>query len=509
MYNAMIVDDEPVIRFGLKASINWEGEGLNLLGDFPNGEKALEAMEENRVDILITDIKMPIMDGLTLMKETLIRYPNAKVILVSSYNDFDYAREGLKYGAVDYVLKPTLEPEEFLELIRKCVDLLKMEQAIEDKLHLVEETNEILRRKSLEHQLKKVLLKQREAIHPQDASGFLQQPMMIMYVKMTGAEALEEQYGNLYKSFILDEIQEMFYLEYKEGICIHMDGMDLVVVLPHNAQEPQKLKRWLKDKTSIHFVIGYVIASDIEHFHESVQFSKDACRKWFYQNDENLFPHVPDVPNAIKRLKKDQLKQFLIPYNKQKVLGFLQEHFKQRQQEMMNPGELKDEACDILTYLFLEKMDDVTLLLEKCVNLRQAETFNELYERLQQKIEGCEQIIREQGEKPVADNDLIEKSLHYIHQNFTEELTLQKVANHIHISRNYFSILFKRFLNQNFIDYVIDLRIKKAKELLEHSNMKIYEVAEKSGFRDVKYFSKVFKKLTGFSPGDYRTEQHK
>lgn len=124
----MIVDDEPISRIGLKSSINWKQEGLNIIGDFPNGGKAYEAMENNHVDILITDINMPVMDGLTLMKKGMEIFPKLKVILVSSYSNFEYVKEAIIYGAIDYILKPTLEQEDFLQLIRKCVQKLDEEK---------------------------------------------------------------------------------------------------------------------------------------------------------------------------------------------------------------------------------------------------------------------------------------------------------------------------------------------------------------------------------------------
>lgn len=146
----MIVDDEPIIRFGLKSSINWERENLFLLGDFSNGKQALEAIEAaGQVDILITDIKMPVMDGLTLMKKALKINPMLKVVLVSCYNEFDYAREGLTHGAMDYILKPTLEPESFCKTIQKCVKKIVEEQTIKKKLDSVERTNHFRERKKL------------------------------------------------------------------------------------------------------------------------------------------------------------------------------------------------------------------------------------------------------------------------------------------------------------------------------------------------------------------------
>lgn len=503
----MIVDDEPVIRFGLKASVDWKQEGLQLLGDFPNGEKALEAMDEQAVDLLITDIKMPIMDGITLMKETLKRYPNVKVVLVSSYNDFEYVREGLKHGAVDYVLKPTLEPEDFLQIIRKSVSLLKKERVIEEKLHLVNETKALQQRKRVEQQLKRMLLQgEKESIQSIWNS---QQAMTVMYIQMIGSEVIVERKGKLYQSYLLDEIQESFYSDYKDGICIQLNNADIVVVVPAFPDAPQRLHRWLLAKTTIRFTIGHEEAPSIHDLQKSFTFCKEASKRRFYQSNEEIFAYTSSNKHVAKRLKGDQLKQFLIPYDKQKVMEFLQVHFVHRKEEMMEPDQLKDEACDILTQLFMGKIEDVALLLDKCSVLKKAETVEDLLEKLKQQIKDCEMVMAKQDEKPFADNELIEKALEYIHQHYTDEVTLQKVAAHIHISRNYFSILFKRYLHQNFIDYVIDLRIKKAKELLKNTSLKVYEVAGESGFGDVKYFSKLFKRTTGNSPGDYRLEHHK
>lgn len=105
----LIVDDEPIIRNGLKNFINWDEQGLTLVGDCANGLEAFERLRSQPIDILITDIKMPVMDGLELTRKALEVNPLTKVILISSYNEFEYVREGMKQGAVDYLLKPSLE----------------------------------------------------------------------------------------------------------------------------------------------------------------------------------------------------------------------------------------------------------------------------------------------------------------------------------------------------------------------------------------------------------------
>ncbi|MGO4374365.1 response regulator, partial [Paenibacillus sp. MCAF20] len=122
--HVLIVDDEPIIRNGLKSFIDFGGLGLILEGDCANGKEALGVLREKPIDILVTDIKMPVMDGLELTRQALAINPSIKIILISSYNEFEYVREGMKQGAIDYLLKPTLEAEELIAVLQRCKDLL-------------------------------------------------------------------------------------------------------------------------------------------------------------------------------------------------------------------------------------------------------------------------------------------------------------------------------------------------------------------------------------------------
>ncbi|GGM38779.1 hypothetical protein GCM10011351_26130 [Paraliobacillus quinghaiensis] len=511
MCNVIIVDDEPVIRFGLKASINWEAEGLTLLGDFPNGEEAIKAMSENPVDILITDIKMPIMDGLTLMKEALKIFPNLKVILVSSYNDFEYVQEGLRYGAIDYVLKPTLEPDEFLQLIKKCVKKIREERDINTKLHLVDQTKLLQERKQLEQKLKKMLLQGKDHPYLDHKEAWMSGSLLVVYAKIDDIDDVEERFGDLYSSFALEEIHERFYSEFFEGVCLVIGETEILFLLKEvmsPEQEINQLKKSILEDFDLNFSFGYHVIRDLKDINNGVKCSRIAYKKRFFHPEQDVFKY--DLPNEhnYNRLKAEQLKQFLLPFDEKKVKNFIEDRYEQWNKEEMDPDEIQQEATDILTNLFYDKLD-LTLLLAKCSELNKTETLDGLFSLLVKQIDECSTLINDQDDKPYVDNGLMEEALEYIHQYYTEMLTLQMVADHIHISRNYFSILFKRYSDKNFIDYVIDLRIKKAAELLMNTSLKVYEVAKKSGFNDVKYFSKLFKKMTGHSPGDYRAEHQK
>lgn len=508
MYNVIIVDDEPVIRFGLKASINWKQEGLNLLGDFPNGKEALKKIEKNNVDILITDIKMPVMDGLSLMKKALELFPKIKVILVSSHSDFEYVHEGLKYGAIDYVLKHTLEPEEFLQVIKKCVNRIKEEKVTEEKIKLVDQTVLLQERKKIEHQLKSFLLLGKDSNSEKELKQRISGSHFIIYMKMVNVERIEEDLGFLYKSLIIEEIQGYFYINLESGICFPVRDKDLVFLVEDKVDPElfiQNLREGILNQTEVNFSFGYQLFSDLTGIEKALNQCIKASERYFFHPNRYIFSYKePESDSRYNPLKAKDLKQFLFPYDESKVTELVKARAMLWEGEIITPEEIKNESSLLLTNLFI-KLIDFSILQVKVMQIKQSDTLDELIHVLLFQIKDCIQLVSDQHTTLHVDNEILENALKYIHKHFTKELTLQMVADHIHISRNYFSILFKKHTNQKFIDYVIDLRIKMASELLKNTKLKVYEVAEKSGFNDVKYFSKLFKKITGYSPVDYRT----
>jgi two-component system, response regulator YesN len=506
MCNVIIVDDEPVIRYGIRASIDWEKEKFHLLGEFANGEKALIAMKEQPVDILITDIKMPVMDGLILTKKALDLFPHLKVIMVSSYNDFEFVREGLKLGAVDYILKPTLEPENLLELVKKCRNLINEERDIEEKLDLVAQTTTQLERTIFEQELKRIILGEVSGTNPASVPSWIYDKYVLIYLVLNGVDELEQQFGFLYTSVILEEVQRKFYIETKEGVCFPTDKTSMLFVLPYQEDLVSRLKESIKKFIGLSVTIGYAEGTSLDSMKESYIRSWSACNRRFFEGLGGIYSFRDYQYRSNKKEKTSILKQLNLPYDQAKLEELLEERHKLWSKQQITPQEIKEEACQILTNLFINKVDP-SIILEKCNQLKGTETLIELEEMLRAKIKACHELSEDF--QLTSDNQLVEKALAFINEHYTEDLNLQKIADHIHISRNYFSIIFKKYMNQNFIDYVIHLRYKKAKSLIENTNYKVYEVAELSGFNDVKYFSKLFKKMSGFSPNEYRQGKHK
>lgn len=503
----MIVDDEPVIRFGLKASVDWTKEGLHYVGDYPNGEEALKAAEGLTIDLLITDIKMPVMDGLILMKEMLQRFPRLKVILVSSYTDFDYVREGLQLGAVDYVLKPTLEPEEFTKLIQKCVEMIKMDRMVEEKLALVNQTTLIREQKGLEHVIKKVILEDSSLDELHRKVGWLKAPFLLLTMTLNHNDKLEEQYGFLYKTMILEDVQNYFYKNIDEGICFSVNENQMFFLLNTKVDpyvDIERLKKVLEQETNSSFTVGFEMINDLFSVKEGFEKSRLASGRRFFHPNESIFRYESFQEGKLTSLDIKWLHQILLPYDKQGLLEFLRKRFQEWESKMALPMEIKNDACEIFGHLFMKQLE-LDELMEKYKQIKKIETLEGVRKTLLLQIENYAELSYHKHHHPHGDNAIMQKALDFIHGHYTEELTLQLVSSHVHISRNYFSVLFKRFIGENFIDYVMNLRIQKAKELLENTSMRVYEVAEQSGFNDVKYFSKLFKKLTGSSPIDFRS----
>ncbi|WP_438432403.1 response regulator transcription factor [Gorillibacterium sp. sgz500922] len=500
MYKVMIVDDEPIIRTGIRASVNWEAAGLTMIGDYSNGAEAMEALRRERADILITDIKMPLMDGLELTRRAMELHPGLKVILMSNYNDFHYVRQGIVLGAMDYILKLTLEPEELVAVLERCAEAIERERQgasgsagwhrqllLADRKNAERELAERLRSGSLD-----------------GGTSFLpdafQNGCTLAALVIDHSDELKQGNGYLYLSLMAEDIKQRFYQRYETGVAVATRENELLLLIPVAYALPNEWKESLEKATGLRLTIGYRGGADAEWLGSAIRELEEfrVCR--FYEGTGAIYrigekrPPRPAVSLPAELLDDGpaELRQIL----ERKVAEW--------SSGQMEPERVKQAACEVFSQLFLKELEP-KLVLEYYRDLTNAETLQELVARLAAAIRECAAGRSEDG-KPGSARQIIEKAEEYLARHYTEEITLQRIADHVHVSKNYFSFLYKKHTNHNFIDRLIHLRIERAKELLRASELKVYEVAEQSGFNDVKYFSKLFKKLTGFSPVEYRNE---
>ncbi|MFD2328278.1 response regulator [Cohnella sp. GCM10020058] len=495
----MIVDDEPIIRLGIKASIEWERLSLRFAGEYANGAEALNALRETPADILITDIKMPLMDGLELTRQARALRPSTKVILISSYNDFDYVRQGIVLGAKDYILKATMEPEELNRVIGGCVEAIRQEVETAHKLDLYRKGEDMLSRRQLEQNMRRLLAQEQEGLEREFAERF-ETGYLLVRAAVDRLDDLLQQYGQLHVGILMDDLKDVFYRHCPGGIGFVSGEGELLLLLDRaheSASRVAALKSELEREDGVSLSVGYVERGAPGGWSASWEWTRHVYDRRFFDGAAGI--HGRDDTEAGKQ--RDDGGQSR-PASPTEETGLRVSELLLKWGRMKyDMKRVKQEASELFSRLFVRRLEPA-LLLAYYHQFMKAETLPELGELLENGLRDGEQLPH--AERTSVSGLIVHKAMAYIRENYTQELTLQMVADHVHMSRNYFSVLFKKQTQHNFIDYIIQLRIAKAKELLGDRSAKVYEVAELTGFNDVKYFSKLFKKMTGSTPVDYR-----
>lgn len=510
MYRVLIVDDEPVIRNGITAIIDWEKENVFVQSDCENGVEALNALQNHSFDILITDIIMPIMDGIQLMKQALELNPSLKVILISSYSDYEYVRQGLKLGAVDYLLKAALDPEDLLAVLKRCFSMLDEERVKALELQDSRQSAIFRYRKILEQDFKRMIVEEQSFASTKIMEiTWLEASYICAYLVLDGAKEWIEHRGYLYMQLMLEELQELFYDQVEEGIAFLVTGSSMFVLLPDNNNEgEQRLCDWkksLENKCGISTSIGFTTVRGKGSLLKEFYDSRLALERRFFEGLGGLYKmNDREINNGkpINNREQDWTPFFEMIRNGDPAPFAVEFALKRWANGSLSPEQIREEACNLLLHVGKE-----SVLSEQLDLLRGAETLEQLASLLIDQLEEMGKPYIPKLEDKGSGAQMITKALVYMSARYTENLTLQEVADIVHLSRNYFSLLFKKQTGLNFIDYLINLRIREAKRLLAQKENRVYDVVEPAGFKDVKYFNRMFKKVTGLTPMEYR-EKH-
>ncbi|WP_214627696.1 response regulator [Paenibacillus agaridevorans] len=522
VYNALIVDDEPMIRFGLASCVEWEQEGVRLAGEAANGEAALALIRSEEIHILITDIKMPLMDGLELIRLAKELRPELKVVLVSSYSDFAYAVEAVKLGVVvDYLLKPTMEPEDLLRVVRTCKDRLARDLAGSEKELRLREEEEKSRKHRFEEELKAFLggIGKDFEWKPEWAIGHI--VLAVWRLEPAGGETLRHIVS-------LESAKNKLNEWCPHGHSFLSGEGELVTLLAdHNGSALSDITRYhrlLAEEDGMgEFTVG---VSPVVHRLQSAQdaygWARKALGNAFFEGRGRCYlgqipsggeerRQTPGSDAGFERLREKFSKAYAFSDQpgSEAALAEMVALWKARR---YGRDEIVAHARSLLMIMWSHRFrvkteEDMGMMMRRLGSLEQSSGLDSLIRAVREELSR----FWKPDNRPTVAVDaggahVIQLALSYIQEHYRRDIPLQDVADYVHMSKNYFSEQFKQRTGMNFIDFVISLRLHYAKHLLEQTSMKVIDVGAESGFNSPKHFLKLFKRELNCTPLEFREQ---
>lgn len=529
MFKMMIVDDEMMVRIGLSSIIEWEKLNCCILSEAVDGIEALEKIRQDPPDIVITDIRMPGMDGLELARHISEEFPNIKVIILTGYADFEYAQSAIKYGVIDFVLKPT-EIESIESAVSKAVKSLESEI---NKNRLVEDLNSTInsqlpnmREKLICDCINLIITDASEISKSMEQLTMESKPFYMVLGELEDdvLEIRNNQAGSCQpKNIILKNIMDMSFKDFTHWCAVLDESHCCTVVLSQSqslAEDIQKILAACHDITDIfessydlHVTLGIsdrvqtpgAFRMAYEQSVSALSYTlQDGNRINLYvRNFSEGYPEINSINTIISRII-NSVKLGKIETCKENIT----ELFNRMIETKTSIEHMREIAVFIASSLmqFLpdkffdieSSSDNNPLVLSKILKTFNSGNLKSLLCSL------AFQICSELKKSFVQNNAIISKVNDYIAQNYQKNIRLAAIANHIHVNSSYLSRLYRQETGITITDAISRYRIEKAKEFLQNPEIKAYEVAYLVGFEDAAYFSLMFKRHTGCSPTEYR-----
>lgn len=543
MIKMIIVDDEEMIRQGIRMTGDWEARGIEVVGLAGNGEEALSMIEELRPDIVLSDVVMPYMTGLELCKEVAEHYPDVRMILLSGYDEFEYVKTALEYKAFNYLLKPA-RIEAIVEKVLQLKEEIERDRARrlneDDMRRKLEESLPVWREQMLNRLIDGTLTPDLPLADWFRELGIaLHEERLILMVLRVGGpkEGGAAETNALYRQLLCREACVRAFPE-KESFHLFEDRTGCLVILfngtpecSNSAMLRDALERGADILACLDKYAGYGGSIGIgrlpvlpRKLHLAYKEAAEALEHEFYMGSGNVI-YIGDVEKGAdtdvrypEELDQEILRCIRIGnYNGASeaveafFCGILGDVGSKHQ-----PDRLMDPVLHLLGSLsrifagrdttFGPKADpelSAKHLLSAVVN-KNISTLPELRAFVLMTVKKMTDLIN--ADKMHHHVNIIENAKAFIVDNCHKDVSLQHVAEAVHISPNYLSWLFKEESGMNFKDYVTRVRMEKSLELLASSKQTLSQIADAVGYSDGRYFSKVFRKVFGKSPEEFRNE---
>ena len=499
MIHVLIVDDERIEREGLKYLLSME-EGEREIYEASNGKQALQIIRTEDIQLLLTDIKMPHMDGLELARRAKEEKPGLQIVIFSGYNDFTFAQEAIRYGVTEYILKP-VDPDSFHSVIEKVEKEISLRKQKETKE--IKEKN-FLHQYFLQNYLysgsREILNRAAELIDLEKWEGW--HCAILIESSQVFFDTAEEKF----QEELQKELHRKFFylnLNARQSLLLFQDVYcDYQLVANH-------IYSFLKRNYRNHFYLavsrkfeGYECLPDILNQLEQ------QMEEEFYHPEKHIYSSDEDTLNlSVGEVQDSQLMQMISEDISRKDTELLRRHFECLNQKYHDNTQysamyIKFVFSNVIQELYQENQFSGERRLEQEVErLYSCQNIMEIIKVTEDNISEYEKFLEQSMSESRNEVATVKK---YIYQHYDEDLNLEMLAEKVYLSSGYLSFIFKKETGMNLNRFIRVFRMEKAKEFLCNTNMKVAQVSEKVGFANVSYFCRSFREYYGSSPESYR-----
>jgi two-component system response regulator YesN len=502
----VIIEDELRTRKSIIKLIGRINQSYTVVGEAGDGDEGLKIIARTNPDLIITDIKMPNFDGLEMIKRLKNDNVSSKLIILSGYAEFNYAQQAVKLGVDEYLLKP-ITVNEFVKSLQNIEQLIKKEEKSQTELSPFGRAGWLLEQMLLQNDAVSVedcVELQRQLGTGSDRHCTLIVIRFNLKLNILEQEKLVKEIGSLTAEATLGESKRI------------MARIDRELVLLTIREQFQKMLVKLKNlddsESNEKFMIGYSEIGSLDEVNKVYSELKENF-KWSIVLKEGSIISTTEIAclKPEKLIYPQDIEARIVKcvqtLDFERIFNDINIFFDQLRANIYNPNDLREAVTKLLgAILFVVRQEDP----ERYGNINNSRIMRELDDC--NYIESMINIFKSLVRKIMVDNTkrpgqpyslTVGRALSIIHQEYNSDLSLECIADRLHITPEYLSSVFAREVGQKWISYLTEYRINKSKELLLSKKYRIYEISRMVGYSDVKYYCRVFKKVTGYSTGDF------
>lgn len=531
MYKVLVIDDEVLVRVGLKTTIDWEDIGFTVVAEASSGEQGFAQYQKHSPDVVITDIRMPRGDGLWLIEKIRKENQDVKILVLTCYDEFSYARKALKLGADDYILKSEVEDEELIRVMEEIKNKIEVQQKEKNIQNRVKNSRNEMKRSLLND-----LIKNWFTIDEKMVERCAELEFKIVNTKLALANLVmskdinpgEEKTPNLKQvnnailNIIFDQLadKEIDYL-------YNNHGSNFILLMAADRLDIKELKRIFRSVSNaarqyFDMSLKIIYTDPVDDLEELSMVYKDFKGKTgilFYESgNSSLITNINNISFRevnvfdLKEQYNHLFNEYIGKGDAEKASKLNQKVSNYFKENNINPmitkifySNLIGDIFDSYGQLFegIEEIKSYEDYHYKVINADSLKGVVNLFADFAAKVI---EVIRDT--RNTHTTLIVNRALNYIKNNFDRKISLEDIARELNVSKQYLCSVFREETGETTSFYINRLRIEKAKKLLLKDDYRIKEIFEKVGFSNQYYFSKVFKKMAGMTITEYRESKN-